>query len=463
MTSFSFVFSLLLLLGIQGFAQKPVGNWYGSLKVMGTELPIVFHLEEQNGQWTGTMDSPNQGAEGIPLSQVTYQKPDLSLEVGGGMINYSGTVKGDQITGIFEQGGMTFFLNLSRTAAQPEEPHRPQQPKDNPPYESEDVVFNNPSAQIQLAGTLTFPQKEVGPGYPTALLISGSGAQDRNETISQHQPFWVLADFLTRQGIAVLRVDDRGTGKSEGQFQGATSADFATDVAAAVAYLKTLPQIDPHKIGLIGHSEGGIIAPMVASKDTTIAFLVLLAAPGYDGAELLLQQNAALAKAGGATEETIKELKLINKKVYQIASEIENKTEAKEQIIKTLLPVYPESMNQEAKQSAAAAQSEQLTNPWMVYFLKNNPQDYLLKTHCPVLAIGGSKDLQVPAEENLSAIDSTLKKGGNTQVQTVVLPQLNHLFQTANTGLPTEYGQIEETFSPKALTLIANWILKEMK
>ena len=462
MKSYFLGFSLLfLMLSFSANAQSVTGDWQGLLKVAGTEFRLVFHIQDSGDGLNATMDSPDQNASGIPVSAITFENPKLHLEAGNGAIVYVGTLAGDSITGTFQQGGVNIPLNLHRGVVKEKAMVRPQQPKPPFPYKSEDLSFPNKKAGITLAGTLTIPNDKGH--FPVAILISGSGPQDRDETILGHKPFWVIADCLSRNGIAVLRFDDRGTAKSGGDFATATTADFATDVAAAVSYLKGRKDIDPNKIGLIGHSEGGIIAPMVAAKDKTIDFIVLLAGPGVDGAHLLLMQNEALGKAQGMTPEQLEDAKTINEALYQIAVETKNDSLAQQLISKKLSALMPTEMPDAQRQQAVAAQAKTLTSPWMRYFLSNDPAKYLQQVHCPVLAMGGTKDLQVPVRENIEAIKATLDEAGNDQVTIKIFPGLNHLFQDAQTGLPDEYGKIEETFSPKALQFMTDWIKKQVQ
>lgn len=456
--------ALLMTLLSLGFisckAQDISGDWNGVLDAMGAKLPIVFHVKNEEGALTATMDSPDQHAFGIPTSKITFNDPYFHLEAANGAIVYDGKLmNNDSIKGEFKQSGMRFPLVLKRGSVKEKALNRPQEPKPPFPYKSEEVSFTNLQQDIQLAGTLTLP--DSGKDFPAVILISGSGPQDRNETILGHKPFWVIADYLTRKGIAVLRYDDRGTAKSQGDFNTATTADFATDVEAAVQFLKTRKEINPKKIGLIGHSEGGIIAPMVASRDKSIDFIVLLAGPGVDGADLLVMQNRALGKASGMSKEELAKAEKENKRIYRIVLKGGDKAAMKD----TLMAIAAQSgqRNNEAAKKNAAAQIAQLTTPWMRYFLKNNPADYLKKVKCPVLALDGTKDLQVPAEQNIEAIKKALKEGGNQKVTTKIFPGLNHLFQDAQTGLPQEYGNIEETFSPTALHYMADWIEKEVK
>lgn len=440
-------------------AQNISGTWTGKLDLPTGQLTLVFHLKDSAGIQTGKMDSPDQHAFGIPVSKVAFNTPDLHIEVANGAIAYDGRVASDSVQGNFKQSGQVFPLVLRRSEIQNKKVNRPQEPKPPFPYRSEEVEFINHKANgIKLAGTLTLPEKKKN--FPAVILISGSGPQDRDETIMEHKPFLVIADHLTRRGIAVLRFDDRGTAKSEGNFQDATSADFATDVDAAVQFLKGRKDISAGRVGLIGHSEGGMIAPMVAANDKTIGFIVLMAAPGYSGADILLMQANAIGKASGMTEEQLKTAGELNKRVYEYAMSPNKDSSAKQEIIKELMRYLPQNLKEKQKENMANAQVEQLMSPWMQYFLKKDPTEDLKKVKCPVLALSGSKDLQVPAEKNILAIQKALKEGGNKNVTTKVFPDLNHLFQHADTGLPAEYHQIEETISPEALAYMAEWINK---
>lgn len=457
-----FALSLILLLfSMSANAQSITGDWQGILKVAGTELTLVFHIQNADGELSATMDSPDQNASGIPVSDITFENPNLHLEVGDGAIVYDATLTNDSLSGTFQQNGMNIPLNLHRGAAEEKTAVRPQEPQPPFPYKSEELTFPNKKAGITLAGTMTIPHEDKK--FPAVILISGSGPQDRDETLFGHKPFWVIADYLSRNGIAVLRFDDRGTAKSGGDFTTATTADFATDVAAAFSYLKSRDDIDTQKIGLIGHSEGGIIAPMVAAQNKAIDFIVLLAAPGLDGAALLTMQNEAIGKAQGMTAEQLAAAKAANETLYKIAVSDKTDAEAQQLIREKLSALMPSEMPETQRQQAVETQAQMLTSPWMRFFLSNDPAKYLQQVHCPVLALNGTKDLQVPAEANIKAIKSALSKAGNKQVTTKTLPGLNHLFQNTQTGLPTEYGTIEETFSPTALQFMGDWIKKQVQ
>ncbi|WP_439487489.1 alpha/beta hydrolase family protein [Algoriphagus sp.] len=459
------VLSLVLITCIfvvSSFGQDITGQWHGALKIQGVQLPLVFNVTETESGYTATMDSPNQGAFGIPVTSTHFENNVLKISVTNSNITYEGTLgDGELITGTFTQAGKSFPMNLSREEIEEVGANRPQEPKKPFPYRSEDVIFENKQAEILLAGTLTMPEQEGI--YPAVVLISGSGPQNRDQELLGHKPFLVLSDYLTRNGIAVLRFDDRGTEASAGDFSSATSVDFATDVASAVQYLQSRPEIDKSKIGLIGHSEGGIIAPMVAADSDDIDFIVLLAGTGIRGDKLLLAQQALIGEASGMSPNQLAENEVLNKKMFEIILKDQSEEEKKEEIKSYLTQVFrnipkdnlPAGMSEEGY---AYAMDSQYMNPWMQYFIKYDPAPILEKVSCPVLAINGEKDLQVPPKENLEAIKAGLEKGGNTNVTTMELPGLNHLFQEAQTGLPNEYEEIEQTFSPKAMEVILEWI-----
>lgn len=455
-------FFLATLATLSAYAQDITGQWNGVLSVQGQQLRLVIHVARAGDGYTATMDSPDQGAKGIPVTTVTFQNPAFRLEVANLMIEYSGELKGNVISGTFKQGGLSLPMELSREAVEQKAIARPQEPAKPYPYHSEDVTFENKKDNISLAGTLTLPAKEGV--FPVVVLISGSGPQNRDEEVMGHKPFLVLADHLTRNGIAVLRYDDRGTAGSKGDFATATSEDFAADAEAAIQYLQTRKEINQKKIGLVGHSEGGMIAPMVAARNKDVGFIVLLAGTGVSGDQLLLLQTEKLAKASGADDATVQKVKEINKGAYEMVAKVSN-TEALQAALTAYLQqkmkeapalVKPAGMSEE---EAVKMQVAQLTSPWMRYFIRYNPAPALQKVKVPVLALNGEKDLQVPAMENLEGIRKALAKNKNVTVKE--LPGLNHLFQEATTGLPQEYSTIGQTFSPAALAEISSWIGKQ--
>ena len=438
------------------------GDWQGSLNIQSFELRIVFHLQvTKEGKWKATMDSPDQGASGIVIDSVHFENETVRLAAGVVRGDYEGKLEeGDSVmTGNWRQSGMTFPLNLKK-AAEPIVVKRPQEPKPPYAYNEEEVSFPNTEAGITLAGTLTFP-KSGGP-FPAAVLISGSGQQDRDENILNHKPFKVIADYLSRNGIAVLRYDDRGKGGSTGDFALATSVDFASDTRAAVGYLMSRKEIDRKKIGLIGHSEGGIIAPMVASKSRDIAFIILLAGPSLTGKDIILLQDSLISLANGVSIDKIRKSQELGKKMYSIIESEKDTSRLKDKLRKFLRSASAELEDTTATKAQTEAGIErtvqQISSPWFRFFLFYDPVPALTRVKCPVLALNGEKDLQVPARVNLEGIKRAVAEGGNSQVTSTMLPDLNHLFQHAVTGSPSEYARIEETFAPEALTIIRDWI-----
>jgi hypothetical protein len=454
------------LISFSATAQDITGQWNAVLNVQGTKLRLVFNIAKTDTGFSATMDSPDQGAKGIPVTKTTFVNPILNLELSSARIEYSGELKGLEIVGTFKQAGQEFPLNLSRKAAEKEVAKRPQEPKAPFGYYAEEVSFENTKDKNILAGTLTLPTKEGK--FPVVILITGSGPQNRDEELLGHKPFLVIADYLTKNGIAVLRYDDRGIAKSTGDFKSATSADFATDVEAAIAFLKTRKEIDKKKIGLIGHSEGGVIAPMVAARSKDVAFIVMLAGTGIKGDKLLLLQSKLIAEANGVPKEEIEKMLAVNSSLFDLVVKSDDDKKLKEDLTNIINQTLEKDTTAElppgvTKEKFVEMQVKQVSSPWMQYFIKFDPATTLEKVKCPVLAINGEKDLQVPPKENLTAIAAALKKAGNKNVTTKEFPNLNHLFQEATTGSPTEYSTIEQTFSPLALEVVANWIKSQTK
>jgi pimeloyl-ACP methyl ester carboxylesterase len=445
-------------------AQDITGPWNGVLNVQGTQLRVVFNVTKTNTGYNSTMDSPDQGAKGIPVTNTTFDNSKIKFEVANARIEYNGELKENEIVGIFKQGGQEFDMNLSRKAIEKEVVKRPQEPAKPFSYYSEDVTFQNTKADISLSGTLTLPKKDGN--FPVVILITGSGPQNRDEEFLGHKPFLVICDYLTKNGIAVLRYDDRGVGQSEGDFKNATSADFATDVESAISYLKTRKEINKKKIGLVGHSEGGLIAPIVASKSRDVSFIVLLAATGIQGDKLLLLQQQLIAKANGVSETDIKKSIETNSKLFEMVVKSNDNMKLKTDLTNSINEMLKNDTSAEVPNgmpidSFVSMQVNQILSPWMQYFIKFDPATTLGKVKCPILALNGEKDLQVPPKENLTAIKNALRKGGNKNVTTKEFPNLNHLFQECKTGSPAEYASIEQTFSPVVLDEITNWIKKQ--
>ncbi|MBI4889104.1 MAG: alpha/beta hydrolase [Acidobacteria bacterium] len=425
------------------------GDWEGVLKLPSAQLRLRLHLKAAPSGLAGTMDSVDQNAFGLPISDVTFTAGTLKWQMPQLRASFEGQMNaaGNEIAGNFTQG-MALPLTLKRmdpAAAASAGPKRPQMPQPPFPYTAADVAFPSKSSGVTLAGTLTMPAGK-GP-HPALILVTGSGPQDRDESLMGHKPFLVLADCLTRQGIAVLRYDDRGIGKSTGSFATATSLDFSMDAEGALDFLKTRPDINAKSIGIAGHSEGGIIAPMVAARRSDVAFIVLLAGTAVTGADVILEQGQAIARVSGATEE---QLKAARAKQLEF-TRIMNSTSDPGELEKKLREFLAGAPN-------ADAQIRQLTSPWMRFFMTYDPAPTLAKVKCPVLALNGEKDLQVLPDQNLPPMKAALEKGGNKDVTILRLPSLNHLFQSAKTGAVSEYAQIEETMSPAALEAIAKWV-----
>jgi len=447
-------------------SQEITGTWNGILKVQGMQLRLVFKVTKSENGYSSTIDSPDQGAKNIPVTNTTFENSKIKFEVTNAKIEYNGELSDTKIIGTFKQGSQEFPMNLSKNPLEKEILKRPQEPTKPYSYYSEDVTFQNTKANISLSGTLTLPKKNGF--FPSVILITGSGPQNRNEELLGHKPFLVISDYLTKKGIAVLRYDDRGIGDSKGDFKTATTVDFATDVESAINYLKTRKEINKNKIGLVGHSEGGLIASIVASKSKDISFIVLLAGTGIQGDKLLLLQQKLISRAKGISETDIKKSNQTNVKLFEIVIQSNDnqkfKTDLTNHIKETLKSdTSIEIPNGLTKEEFISIQVNQISNPWMQYFIKFNPATVLEKVKCPVLAMNGEKDLQVPSNENLTAIKNALKIGGNENVTIKEFPRLNHLFQECKTGLPNEYAKIEQTFSPIVLTEISNWILNQIK
>jgi len=442
------------------------GIWQGVLKVPGIELRVVYKISKKpDGSLTATLDSPDQGATGIPVNKVIFENGLLTLEVISLRAVFEGKLSedGSQIEGTFKQGSFSQPFILKRIEKAPEL-RRPQEPKKPYPYEEEEVTYENKRDGIKLAGTLTLPREKGS--FPAVVLISGSGPQDRNETVFSHKPFLILADYLTHRDIAVLRVDDRGVGGSTGDISQATTAEFARDVLAGIEYLKSRPEVDPGQIGLVGHSEGGIIAPAVAAQSTDVSFIVMMAGTGLIGEEILYLQGALIGKAMGQSDQEIEKNKTVQKHIFSVVKQQKDDAKAEEEIRKIFEEALAKMSEEEKKEMGdpeiyIKGQIKRVLSPWFRHFLTYDPKPSLSKVKCPVLAIIGEKDLQVPPKQNLPAIEEALKSGGNKNYTVKELPGLNHLFQTAKTGSVSEYVKIEETISPDALKIIGDWILKQ--
>lgn len=452
---------LALSAAMSARAEDAAGDWAGVL--MG-QLHLIVHIAKApDGKLSGVLESVDQGDVKIPIDAIDATPDHLKFSIAaiGGGYDAKWDETGKQWLGTWTQGGSSAPLNLSRatTADAPKVSKRPQETAiaaGSLPYHEQTVTFESPLAKVSLAGTLSIPQGK-GP-FPAVVLISGSGPNTRDENVFDHKIFLVLADYLTRQGIAVLRYDKRGIGQSTGDYAQATTENFTLDAAAAVAWLRTQPGIDPGRVGLIGHSEGGLIAPVVAVDDSRVAFIVLMAGPGLPGDQLLLKQQALIGKASGIPEATLAQNIALTARVFAAVKGAGTQAEA---VAAARVVLDPEVEHGTLTQSRADATIKQVTSPWMRSFLASDPVPVLQKVRVPVLAISGSLDLQVPPAEDLAAIKTALK--ADKDVTVTELPGLNHLFQEAKTGAPSEYQAIEQTLSPLALKTVGDWISVRVK
>ena len=438
---------------ISFFAQSQTsvdGDWTGKLSFGGNSLDLNFMIYQDQGQYYSSLSVPAQSLMDYQSSQTTLVDSLLTIEIEPLGIRYQGQwKKTDTIVGNFVQNGMSLKLNLIRGNTKLK---RPQEPLPPYPYKVEQITFENTSAGIQLSGTLSLPNKEGN--HPAVILISGSGPQDRNSYIMGHKPFLLLAHELTQQGIAVLRFDERGVGRSEGDFRKASLDDFIEDVRSGFKYLKNRDEIDTENIGLLGHSLGGILAPQLATTED-VAFLVLLAAPGVNGNRLMLKQRADFLELRGMTATQIEK----SNEMYSATYDYILSTDAVgKELEAELMEFYKDNYADVMMEKEVLALVEQLTTNELLGLIRNRPSSYLSMVKCPVLAIGGTRDFQVSSSENLEALKLGLENGGNTQVEVHEFEGLNHLLQESDTGDISEYGVIEQTMSPEVLELIKGWL-----
>ena len=449
------VSTVFLSMVVSSIAQNIEGQWDGTLNAGTMKLPLVVNVTRKDGLYSATMDSPNQGAKGIPISAVKFENAKFSFSITAIRIEYEGVMQGDSIAGTFTQNGMSFPLNLARSKEANVTRQRPQEPKKPYPYKEEEVRFENKAAGIVLAGTLTTPK--TGTDFPVAVLVSGSGPQNRNEELLGHKPFLVLSDYLTRNGIAVLRYDDRGTGESSGNYNTAGIDDFASDAVAALEYLATRKDVNPQKTGIIGHSEGGTITFMLAGKrDSNLSFIVSMAGAAIPGDSLLRMQRYLIGTAQGVSEEDLAKYETL----LDIITGLTDKYSA-DYILQNINRLADEVLPEEWKGNEQIKLSiqqgvKQMNNVALKSLMKCNPTEALKGIKCPVLALNGEKDLQVPADANLGRIKALVK----SPVTVKKYPGLNHLFQHCTTGLVGEYENIEETIAPEVLKDMAEWINK---
>lgn len=440
------------------------GSWQGVLM----ELRLVFNISlDESGSFKATLDSPDQGTMDIPLGEVNQRGDSLRIEAP--IVNgfYRGKLLSDSVMhGEWHQSGRSFNLNLKKQALAIVM-NRPQEPQAPYPYKEEEVRFQNMEEGFTLGGTLTLPNG-TGP-FPAVILVSGSGSQNRDEEIFGHKPFKLIADHLTRLGIAVLRYDDRGVAASGGNPAGSNTRDYAGDTRSAIEFLLKRNDIDHSEIGIIGHSEGAMIALMLASSHIDISFMISLAGPGVDGKTILLEQSDYIARERGADPSVLEDNETVMNQVYDLMIANELYETWKEEVLKYTSKfysgktsyAYSEDDIERGKENLMASIPES-SYAWMRYFVMFDPASLFPSIKCPVLALNGEKDCQVLPEKNISAIEAGLLSAGNTTSTAMILPGLNHLFQNCETGMPNEYGIIEETFDPKTLDIMSEWILQQV-
>ena len=445
--------------------QKPIGIWEGTLSVGQIKLRVLFKIHSVNDTLKVSFDSPDQGTKDIPANLVEAVNDSILIEVPSIGGKYEGllSAQSDSLHGNWKQGPYTIPLKMHRIE-KVKEVLRPQEPKPPFPYREEEVTFENKKDSVKFAGTLTLPQGE-GP-FPAAILITGSGAQNRNEELLGHKPFLVLSDYLTRNGIAVLRYDDRGVGGSTGNVSQSTTKSFAGDVLQAVEYLRIRKEIDSKKIGLIGHSEGGVVAPLAASQSSNIAFIVLMAGTGVTGEEIMLPQIESMEQMVNAPAAEIHAKLQMYKKYFDLLkANVDTIVFAEKR--RAMASEYISHLSDSTSKTKTVVNVESELNrmnyPWFRFFLSYDPKTALRKVRCPVFAINGEKDRQVLAALNLQNIEKALKKGKNKKYTIKEFKGLNHLFQHSQTGSQMEYGKIEETVAPEVLDAISDWIIKTVK
>ena len=447
-----FAFSILLL-SISGWSQTYYEGKLG---------PLTFGLKTDLPKQQASIYIPEQGLFEYTISAPVFRNDSLLAEFSDFKSSLYGKLDADSFSGFWKQNGFPSPLKLDKVEVL-SFMKRPQIPQPPFPYEAENVKFFNVDQSVTFGGTLTFP-KGKGP-FTTVILISGSGQQDRDETIFGHKSFWVIADHLSRNGFAVLRVDDRGIGETVGPL--GTSADYARDVLTALDYLKTRKEVNKKKIGLIGHSEGGMIAPLAASQSKEVAFIISLAGLGVTGKQLLLQQNDDILQKSGTNETYRGHVRSLNETLYHVLDRLPLEGDVKDSLqtafVRWIKNQSEEVLGQmgyksEQGRKSVTRQFDTMNSKWYRYFVKYDPMPVLSQLTIPVLALNGSKDLQVAAKPNLAGFEKALTQAGNKHFKIVELPDLNHLFQTCRKCTVAEYGMLEETFSPEALKLMTDWL-----
>ncbi|CAL1517297.1 alpha/beta fold hydrolase [Chitinophaga sp. MM2321] len=460
--------ALLISVGICTMAlaqdnKEIAGKWYGVAKsYYGEKQRLTIVLEKDGEGYKGEMLSPDQTEDAISFDNVVYRKDTLLLRIDGIRFAYAGVwdPAAKLFKGVFTWNGQRSDFNLSRKETRKEDLFkRPQEPVPPYPYYTEDVTFDNQKDSVTLAATFTRPAT-MG-RYPVVVMISGSGPQDRNEEMASHKTFLVLADYLARNGVASLRYDDRGVGASTGYYGDADVYDFAADTKAAVAYLKTRKDVDPYSIGLLGHSEGAIVAQIAAANNKSVAFVVSMAGMGLTGRELVDQRLIIDAKMAGEPDSVVSDRLHHLKPYWDALASDTNITVAKAKAVEALREIYrtsPDDIKNEVSEEDFVNNVN--LNRELSSVLQYKPLEYLKQIKCPFMAISGSRDMQVDATTNLNAIERALRENGNMHVTIRKFDGLNHLFQQCKTCTVAEYGELEQTIDPRVPEFIAHWILQ---
>ncbi len=450
---------VLVISSFSGVAQELEGFWNGYAELMGRTYRLEFEFTSTGNGFEGTMRSPDQGAPKTDLASIQFDQSNLKFEVPAIELRFEGTYAavGNTIEGQIFQNGMVYPINLQREKLEEVRLKRPQTPQPPFDYHIEEVTFPSTDGSIHLAGTLTTPTTDL---QAVVVMVSGSGPQNRDSNILDHKSFWVWADYFAQNGIACLRYDDRGVADSEGNFAAATSFDFANDARAALDYLLSRSEFAESQVGLVGHSEGGLIAAIVGAMPERVDFLVSLAGMGKDGRSVLETQNIDLRVGAGLSLESARTETERTMELIDLVVSTKDSTAAAAAIFNTINKKWPEESIQGSREELGAIYNNNINNLWMRTLLVTDPAPYWEKTTCPVLAINGDKDLQVSAGANLRAIQFALRRGGNTQSTFRTFKNHNHLLQETENGSAELYGKIEQTVSPEVLTFVTDWILK---
>ena len=457
----SLIVLLTITFGFSAAQNSPVksleGIWLGKIKIPNAAALRMAVVVNADG--TAALNIIDQATGNIPVDEITHNGDSVSFklrQLGIDISGYINTAK-DSILCMFKQRGGGFALNMGRVDELPQL-NRPQTPKTPFDYASEEIDINNQQAGIKLQGTLTLPNSSRK--VPAVVLLTGSGQQNRDEEFSGHKPFWVIADHLTRNGIAVLRMDDRGIGGSTGDYKNSTTGDFATDALAAVEYLKNRPEIDATRIGLIGHSEGGSTAVVAAGNSADVKFMIALSGGMANFGDIHITQVGNQLRMQNVPEENIKLETEWRGKLNEIVREPIDSLEAAGKMwsaYRLLTPEVIKTMNwPEGRMNHMVSQ---LLSSWWRYAISLDVVSQYTGLKCPALLLFGEKDKQIDASENMALITEAVKTNNKTNISIRLIEGVNHMFQTADTGSEYEYVQIEETISPEVLNLLSDWIL----